>query len=145
MGGSSVVYSNKYDLKEGGFLEIGVASTKIKRDLKTLGISSALARRVAVVAYEAEMNVVIHAGGGELRIFVEPERIVVEAEDHGPGIANLELAMQEGYSTASDAVRELGFGAGMGLPNIKRNADKLEIDTEVGRGTLLRAVFFMEG
>ncbi len=140
-----MVYSNKYDLKEGGFLEIGVASTKIKRDLKTLGISSALARRVAVVAYEAEMNVVIHAGGGELRIFVEPERIVVEAEDHGPGIANLELAMQEGYSTASDAVRELGFGAGMGLPNIKRNADKLEIDTEVGRGTLLRAVFFMEG
>ena len=90
-----MTYSKKYDLEQGGFLEIGVASTKIKRDLKTLGIPSALARRVAVVAYEAEMNVVIHAGGGELRISVEPQKIVVEAEDHGPGIANLELAMQE--------------------------------------------------
>jgi len=99
-------------------------------------------RRVTVAAFEAEMNIVIHAHRGQLRISISPEKIVVVAEDEGPGIPNIELAMQEGYSTAPPRIREMGFGAGMGLPNIKRCADVLEIRSEVGRGTYLRAEFY---
>lgn len=113
----------------------GRASTEVKRALGRLGIDPADVKRVAVAMYEAEINMAIHAGGGVAEAEISPGRVVVVMEDHGPGIADLELAMQEGYSTAPDSVRELGFGAGMGLPNIKRNADELRIDTEPGRGT----------
>lgn len=113
----------------------GRASTEVKRALGRLGIDPADVKRVAVAMYEAEINMAIHAGGGVAEAEISPGRVVVVMEDRGPGIADLELAMQEGYSTAPESVRELGFGAGMGLPNIKRNADELRIDTEPGRGT----------
>lgn len=98
-----------------------------------------------MITYEAEMNLVIHARGGTLRAEITHERIELTARDEGPGIADVDLAMREGYSTAPDHVRELGFGAGMGLPNIKRNADALYIDSVVGRGTELRAVIYFDG
>ncbi|NLM71228.1 MAG: anti-sigma regulatory factor [Synergistaceae bacterium] len=104
-----------------------------------LGIPSDLVRRASVIAYEAEMNALIHGGGGLLRLTVNDDRLLIEASDSGPGIPDVQLAMQEGYSTATDEIRELGFGAGMGLPNIQRNADAMEIDTEVGKGTKLKA------
>ncbi len=138
-------YTEEYVIKGDSFLEIGEASTKLKGSLKMLGIPSDVTRRASVVVYEAEMNVMIHAGGGIIRASIYPDRMVIEAIDQGPGIADLDLAMQEGYSTASDRIRELGFGAGMGLPNIKRNSDELHIDTEPGRGTTLRAVLRFAG
>lgn len=134
----------EYVVKGDSFLEVGEASTKLKGTLKMLGIPSGVARRASVVVYEAEMNVVIHAGGGVIKASIHPDHLIIEAVDQGPGIPDLELAMQEGYSTASDRVRELGFGAGMGLPNIKRNADELDIQTAPGKGTTLRAVLRFE-
>jgi anti-sigma regulatory factor (Ser/Thr protein kinase) len=98
---------------------------------------------VATAAYEAEMNVVIYAQQGELRFMVSPQSITVVVEDQGQGISNIDLAMQEGYSTASREIQEMGFGAGMGLPNIKRNADELKVESEVGKGTTLRMRFFL--
>ncbi len=98
-----------------------------------------MVRRAAVVAYEAEMNAMIHAGGGTIRMTVAPDHLEILASDQGPGIPDVALAMQEGYSTASDEIRELGFGAGMGLPNIERNSDGMNIETEVGVGTVLTA------
>jgi anti-sigma regulatory factor (Ser/Thr protein kinase) len=95
-------------------------------------------RRVAIASYEAEMNIVMYAHRGRLALKVSPDRIVVEADDDGPGIEDIDLAMQEGYSTATSEMREMGFGAGMGLPNIKRSADQLEITSEVGKGTRLK-------
>ena len=119
---------------------------QVHGDLKMLGIASGLVRRASVIAYESEMNALIHGGGGMLRMTVHDDHLVIEASDSGPGIPDVQLAMQEGYSTATDEIRELGFGAGMGLPNIQRNADAMEIDTEVGRGTRLRAtVAFKQG
>lgn len=124
------------------FQAAGDGASKLKHVLQQVGFPPELVRRVAIAAFEAEMNIIIHAYRGELRVSIAPEKIVVVAEDEGPGIPDIELAMQEGYSTAPPEVREMGFGAGMGLPNIKRCADRLEIDSEVGRGTLLRAEFY---
>ncbi len=132
-------YVEEYAIQAGDFSAIGEASTKFKATLKMLGIASDLVRRASVIAYESEMNALIHGGGGMLRMTVHDDHLVIEASDSGPGIPDVQLAMQEGYSTATDEIRELGFGAGMGLPNIQRNADAMEIDTEVGRGTRLRA------
>nr|WP_297198927.1 ATP-binding protein [Thermanaeromonas sp.] len=116
--------------------------------MQQVGFPPELVRRVTIAAFEAEMNIIIHAYRGELKVDILPEKIVVIAEDEGPGIPDIELAMQEGYSTAPPEVREMGFGAGMGLPNIKRCSDRLEIKSEVGRGTFLQAEFYprvMEG
>lgn len=124
------------------FQAVGDGASKLKHVLQQVGFPPELVRRVAIAAFEAEMNIIIHAFRGELRVSISPEKIVVVAEDEGPGIPDIELAMQEGYSTAPPEVREMGFGAGMGLPNIKRCADRLEIESEVGRGTLLRAEFY---
>ncbi|WP_277995821.1 ATP-binding protein [Thermanaeromonas toyohensis] len=118
---------------------------KLKRVLQQVGFSPELVRRVAVATFEAETNVIIHAYRGELRVKIEPQKIVLVAEDEGPGIPDIELAMQEGYSTAPPEVREMGFGAGMGLPNIKACADVLEIKSEVGRGTSLHIEFYPTG
>lgn len=115
----------------------GEASSSVKKMLNQLGINPAIIKKTAIAMYEAEINAVIHANGGVADIDIDSERIVVEIKDQGPGIPNIELAMQEGWSTAPDTVREMGFGAGMGLPNIKRHSDKFEIDTEVGKGTKL--------
>ena len=111
----------------------GEASSKVKNKLKQLGYNSEAIRRAAIAMYEGEINMVIHAGGGEAEITVDPDRIVIVLEDHGPGIADIE----EGYSTAPANVRALGFGAGMGLPNIKKYTDSLHIESEVGKGTTI--------
>jgi anti-sigma regulatory factor (Ser/Thr protein kinase) len=135
-------YEVEFPVRGDDFLAAGEASNQIKETLVMLGVPSPISRRASVITYEAEMNLVIHAGGGILRAIITPEKLTIVATDCGPGIPDLDLAMKEGYSTASDRVREMGFGAGMGLPNIKRNADLLEIDTEVGRGTILTATVF---
>lgn len=114
---------------------MGEASSHIKKLLKTLGLSSQTIKRTAVSMYEAEVNLVIHGGGGQGFVEITPCKILIEFVDQGPGIPNIDLAMKEGYSTAPDHIREIGFGAGMGLPNIKKNSDELEIISEVGKGT----------
>ena len=136
---SAETYEEEYSVDGKEFIAVGIASTKIKAALKMLGIPSDLIRRTSIIAYEAEMNVVIHGGGGIMRLEVQPDFIRIVARDEGPGIPDISKAMQEGYSTATDKIREMGFGAGMGLPNIKRNADKMEVISEVGKGTEVRA------
>jgi anti-sigma regulatory factor (Ser/Thr protein kinase) len=123
----------------------GEASSNVKKTLVQLGIDPVYIKKTAVSMYEAEINAVIHGGGGVADIEISGERIVVRISDKGPGIPNLELAMQEGYSTASDEIREMGFGAGMGLPNIKRYSDALDIQTEVGEGTTLTLTVYLNG
>ncbi len=131
------VFESYQELTGGDFANAGRASTAIKNILKRLGISAAVVRRVAIASYEAEMNVVMYATVGQMRLRVSPTEVTLEVIDTGPGIEDIELAMQEGYSTATQEMREMGFGAGMGLPNIRRNADEFVIDSEVGRGTRL--------
>lgn len=123
-----------YDVSAYDFTCAGEASGKLKRSLKTLGFSPTVVRNVAIAVYEAEINMVIHAEGGVIDATVTPECITVVLADI-PGIPNVELAMKEGYSTAPENVRSLGFGAGMGLPNIKKYTDEMNIDTEIGVGT----------
>lgn len=134
------LYEEEYVVDGEEFTAIGTASTKIKAALKMLGIPSDLIRRASVIAYEAEMNVVIHGGGGNMKLEVHPDNIRIVAKDEGPGIPDISKAMTEGFSTATDKIREMGFGAGMGLPNIKRNADGMEVLSEVGKGTEVRAL-----
>lgn len=113
----------------------GSASSMIKKKLNQLGIPALLVRKTAIVMYEAEINMVIHAGGGVVDVSITPENIKIVLKDEGPGIPDIDQAMQAGYSTASDKARELGFGAGMGLPNIQKNSDDLNIVSKVGEGT----------
>ena len=124
-----------FDVPGDDFTRAGEASGQTKRTLKKIGFSSDTVRRVSIAMYEGEINMVIHAGGGEMYVEIAPDCIQMWLRDHGPGIPNVELAMQEGYSTAPDNVRSLGFGAGMGLPNIKKYTDDMKIDTEIGVGT----------
>lgn len=126
-----------YDVDAYDFTCAGEASGKLKRSLKDLGFDASLVRRVAIAVYEAEINMVIHAEGGVIDATITPECITVVLADKGPGIPDVELAMQEGYSTAPENVRSLGFGAGMGLPNIKKYTDEMTIDTEIGVGTTI--------
>lgn len=117
------------------FLRAGEASAAVKKMLKQLGMESSLVRRVAISMYEAEMNMVLHASGGKIEVELSDHELKICLQDVGPGIENIDLAMQAGYSTASQQIRELGFGAGMGLPNMKRYSDELDIQTELGVGT----------
>lgn len=119
------------------FSSAGEASVQVKKILRNIGFDADTIRRVSIAMYEAEINMVIHAGGGVAELFVYPDRIVITLTDKGPGIADIDLAMSEGYSTAPDNIRSLGFGAGMGLPNIKRYSDELSIDSKLGEGTKL--------
>lgn len=135
----------RYTVAPHDFSAGGHASSCLKRALLRLGASPLIARRCAIAVYEAEMNLVIHtSGGGFIRAEIEPHRILVKVVDDGPGIADVEQAMQPGYSTASAAVRELGFGAGMGLPNIKRCVDKLVVKSAPGSGTKLELTFALQ-
>lgn len=127
----------QYQISGNDFSAAGEASSNFKTVLKKLGLPSQTIRRVAIAMYEAEINTVIHGGGGECTAEVSGERIRITFCDHGPGIQDVNLAMQAGYSTASEKIRELGFGAGMGLPNIQKYSDDLQIDTEIGKGTTL--------
>ena len=117
------------------FSSAGQASVSVKKNLRQLGINPEIIRKVSIAMYEGEINMVIHAGGGNAEVLVYEDRIEIVLSDHGPGIANVEMAMQEGYSTAPDNIRSLGFGAGMGLPNMKRYTNQMRIETEPGKGT----------
>ena len=117
------------------FKNAGAASSSLKGILEGLGIPPVIIRRVAIATFEAEMNVIIYAVAGMINYYVTPEMIKIRIQDMGSGIENIELAMKEGYSTAPDYIREMGFGSGMGLPNIKRNADTLTVNSIVGEGT----------
>ncbi|MBO4979672.1 MAG: ATP-binding protein [Clostridia bacterium] len=117
------------------FTSAGEASVKMKKNLRMLAIAPDIIRRVAIAMYEGEINMVIHAGGGTATVSVHNDKIEIVLEDKGPGIADVELAMREGFSTAPETIRNLGFGAGMGLPNMKRNTDSMTIESTVGVGT----------
>ncbi|MEW5913709.1 MAG: ATP-binding protein [Thermodesulfobacteriota bacterium] len=128
-----------FTIKGDDFAAAGSVSLAVKRLLKEVGFPPDALRRVAITAFEAEMNVVMYGGGGEVELLLAPGTARLVVRDHGPGIPDLDLAMQEGWSTATAAMREMGFGAGMGLPNIRRNATRFNIDTAPGQGTTLTA------
>lgn len=127
-----------YDLPIEDFTRAGEASSSLKRTMKKLGLPPDIVRRVSIAMYEGEINIFIHAKKGHIDVSITPNLISIIMADEGPGIADVEKAMQMGYSTASQRVRDLGFGAGMGLPNMKKNMDAMIIDTELGFGTTIR-------
>lgn len=129
-----------FHLTGGDFTNAGSASSELKSILTNLGISSGLVRRAAIATFEAEMNVIIHAVAGVMYYQISPDSIKVVLNDMGPGIPDIEQAMQEGYSTAPDWIREMGWGAGMGLPNMKKNSDEFRVDSVVGEGTTVEIV-----
>jgi len=133
-----VIYSERFKIQGNDFEHGGEVATSIKKTLKELGLSSDVVRRLSIANFEAEMNVVMYARAGELELQVLPDAVRVVLADAGPGIPDIELAMQEGYSTATPEMRQRGFGAGLGLPNIKRNSDQFEIASQVGQGTTLK-------
>ncbi len=125
----------EYQVYEADFVNAGAASSAIKKTLKQLNVSPQIVKRVVVALYEAEVNAIAHAYGGIIYADIEPDKIILKVEDKGPGIPDIDWAMQEGNSTASPEVRNMGFGAGMGLPNIQKNVDKLNVTSTVGVGT----------
>ena len=129
-----------YQVEGGDFTNAGSTSSEVKRMLKKLGVSPDIVKRTVVALYEAEVNIVAHAYRGDINVDLEEDKIRIVLADEGPGIPNVEWAMQKGNSTASPKVREMGFGAGMGLPNIQNNSDELHIETEVGKGTTIELV-----
>lgn len=134
-----------YEIDGENFSAAGEASTAVKRVLKKLRLPPQVVRRAVVCMYEGEINMVIHADGGQALLDVDEEKIVITLKDKGPGIPNIDKAMEEGWSTATSSVRAMGFGAGMGLPNMKRNADKMNIETELGVGTTVTMVLYIGG
>ncbi|MDD3947638.1 MAG: ATP-binding protein [Clostridia bacterium] len=128
----------EFDVDGDNFVSAGKASEAVKSNLKMLGLPPALIRRAAIVMYEGEINMVIHAKGGRAYVEITDQEISITLKDVGPGIPDIDLAMQEGYSTAPDEIRALGFGAGMGLPNMKKYSDSLEIQSEPGKGTTVK-------
>ncbi len=137
------IFLQTYDIKGNDFQNAGKASTSIKSLLKQLGIKPEIIRRVAIACYEAEMNIVMYATSGNMKLEVNTTKIKITVTDQGPGIQNIELAMTEGYSTATPEMREMGFGAGMGLPNIKKNSDEFYIESNVGIGTKLEITIYI--
>jgi anti-sigma regulatory factor (Ser/Thr protein kinase) len=136
-----MTYELKFDVQRGDFETAGMASRKIKKTLQQLGINNKTIRQVSIAGYEGEMNLAIHSDGGYISLMVLDGELVLVIEDTGPGIPDIALAMQEGYSTAGDEVREMGFGAGMGLPNMRNNSDAFEIRSEPGSGTRIEMHF----
>ncbi len=127
-----------YDIEGGDFTRAGFASSEVKKLLKQLSVDPPIVKRIVIALYEAEVNVVAHAYSGNIEMEIDPDKITIVIADRGPGIPDISKAMEMGYSTASQQVREMGFGAGMGLPNIKKNVDELDIDSTVGVGTTVR-------
>ena len=136
-----MIIKETYPVKADDMTAAGDVSARIKRHMKRLGIPSSVMRRVSVCTYEAEINLVIHSDGGQIDFEISEDRILVRARDVGPGIPDIDKAMTEGWSTASNEVRNMGFGAGMGLPNMKRNADEFAISSVVGEGTDISMIF----
>lgn len=134
-------YKMVFDVEQGDFDKAGEASRKIKRTLQKMGIDSKIIRHIAIAGYEGEMNIAIHSHGGQIILEIDEDIILLRLEDVGPGIPDVGLAMKEGFSTASDAVREMGFGAGMGLPNMEKNADEFDITSTPGAGTKIKMGF----
>lgn len=132
-----------FDVDGENFVSAGQASVQVKKNLRQLGLPPEIIRQLSIAMYEGEINMVIHAGGGEADVTVFEDRVEIVLTDHGPGIADISLAMQEGYSTATENVRALGFGAGMGLPNMKRYTDEMTIDSVVGRGTVITMCVYL--
>ena len=125
----------RFDVEGNDFTSAGQASVQVKKNLRQIGVDAETIRRVSIAMYEGEINMVIHAGGGIAEVSVCEEFIEIVLDDNGPGIKDIDQAMQAGYSTAPDTVRSLGFGAGMGLPNMKKNSDEMVIESRVGVGT----------
>jgi anti-sigma regulatory factor (Ser/Thr protein kinase) len=130
----------KFDVQGGNFTSAGQASVLVKKNLRQIGLPPEIIRRVSIAMYEGEINMVIHAGGGVAEVLVFEDKVEIILDDKGPGIPNIELAMKEGFSTAPDNIRSLGFGAGMGLPNMKRYTDSMNIETQLGKGTKITMV-----
>ncbi|MGQ9464139.1 MAG: ATP-binding protein [bacterium] len=137
---SETILQEEFEISGGDFVNGGIASCRIKNILKEVGIDADILRRIAIAAYEAEMNVVMYAKRGKIKLLLTPKKIIIKVEDQGPGIPDIDLAMQPGYSTATPEMREMGFGAGMGLPNIKKNADTFNITSLVNKGTQLEII-----
>ncbi|MGD9347442.1 MAG: anti-sigma regulatory factor [Candidatus Aminicenantes bacterium] len=137
--------SESYTIKGGDFSNAGVISTKVKKTLQELGIPANIITRTAIASYEAEMNVVMYAEEAVLTLNLTPQAIHIRINDKGPGIEDINLAMKEGFSTATPKMREMGFGAGMGLPNIKKNADKFELSSVLGEGTTYDIYLYLDG
>jgi anti-sigma regulatory factor (Ser/Thr protein kinase) len=133
-----------FTVQGGDFIHAGEVSSRIKTILKDIGMSHDVIRRASIATYEAEMNVVCYARKGSFHLAITPSRLTIIVEDEGQGIEDIELAMQEGYSTSTSAIKEMGFGAGMGLPNIKKNTDELLISSAVGEGTRVAMVIFTQ-
>lgn len=135
----------RFEVQGRDFVDAGLVSSRIKKGLKDRGIHEDIIRRIAVIAFEAEVNIISYARQGTISYYLMPDAIVFEAIDEGQGIADIELALQEGYSTADDSIREMGFGAGMGLANIKKSSDVFEITSEVDSGTRVTCVIMLNG
>lgn len=133
----------EFKIGEKDFFIAGESASRVKKTLQQLGMKQDIIKRIAIIIYEAAMNVAIHANQGLLKVAIDPEVISIITEDEGAGIPDIDLAMKEGYSTASYEVRELGFGAGMGLPNIKQCSDELYLESKVGVGTVLKAKVYL--
>jgi serine/threonine-protein kinase RsbT len=134
----------EFPIVGGDFVKAGYASSNVKKILNQLNLDPVVVRRIAVANYEAEVNVVAHAYKGVMKVFIQPTQIRVRIEDEGPGIPDIDKAMQEGYSTASDKVREMGFGAGMGLSNMKKNCGHLEIQSTINKGTVVEMIHYIQ-
>ncbi len=134
----------EYEIEGGDFGKAGMASSEVKKILKQLNLDPGVIKRIAVAMYEAEVNVVAHAYKGRMTVEINGEKVYLRIEDEGPGIEDIEQAMQEGYSTATEEVRQMGFGAGMGLPNMKRNVDDLKVKSIVGQGTTVELTTFLQ-
>jgi anti-sigma regulatory factor (Ser/Thr protein kinase) len=138
-----LLFSHDFVIQGGDFANAGMVSTQVKTILKEIGFDPLLIRRIAISTYEGEMNVVMHARNGKVRLEVSPQMIQVIIDDEGKGIPDVELAMQKGYTTATEEMRSMGFGSGMGLPNIQKNSDELDIKSDVGRGTRVEMRFLI--
>ncbi|MFN3556028.1 MAG: ATP-binding protein [Bacteroidales bacterium] len=135
----------EFQIEGGNFTRAGYASSEIKKMLKQLNVDLGIVKRTVVATYEAEVNVVAHAYSGTIYVDFDEEKVVIRLVDEGPGIPDIDQAMKEGYTTASSTVREMGFGAGMGLPNMKKNADDLQISSEVDKGTTVQITMYFQG
>ena len=133
-----------YTVPGDDFTRAGDASTDLKSKLKKMGVTGAPLRNISISLYEGEINLAIHAGGGEITALVYPEKVELYLDDNGPGIADISLALQEGFSSATEEIRSLGVGAGMGLPNMKKYADEFYIESEVGVGTHIKMVVYLQ-
>jgi anti-sigma regulatory factor (Ser/Thr protein kinase) len=138
-------YTNSFAVEGGNFDKGGIASVEIKKTLKNMGINGDTLRRVAIATYESEINIISYAKRGVINIEVTPDFVLLDVEDDGPGIENIGMAIKEGFSTANNTIREMGFGAGMGIPNIKNCSDAFELTSEVNKGTHLKVLIDLTG